>query len=129
MAMALVSEDMPREDADETLPADAHREAAAAFVDRARARHGDEIVGLYVFGSTVRGEATGRSSDVDILVVVPDDESDAVTDSLRDIAYDVMLDVGPLVELHILDESTFERYRREGHPFVRNVLDEGRSYA
>lgn len=121
---------MNSEAADETLPAGAHRDAAAAFVDRARSRHGDELAELYVFGSTVRGEASGRSSDVDVLVVLSDDaDSDAVADSLRDIAYDAMLEHGPLVELHILDEATFERHRREGNPFVRNVLDEGRSFA
>jgi len=121
---------MSNETADETLPAGAHRDAAAAFVERVRSQHGEGLVALYVFGSTVRGEATGRSSDVDVLVVLPDNpDYDMLADSLRDIAYDVMLEQGPLVELHILNESTFERHRQEGNPFVRNVLDEGRSYA
>lgn len=121
---------MSDETAHESLPEDAHADAAAAFVDRTRSRHGDEIAELYVFGSTVRGEASGRSSDVDVLVVL-DDETDrvATSDSLRDIAYDVMLEYGPVVELHILDESTFEGHQEEGNPFVRNVLREGRSYA
>lgn len=125
-----VSPHMSDETAPEPFSADAHSDAAEAFVDRARSRHGDEIVELYVFGSTVRGEASGRSSDVDVLIVVPDSpDRDALADSLRDIAYDVMLNYGPLVELHMLDESTFERYQQEGNPFVRNVLREGRSYA
>lgn len=50
-----------------SLPAGAHSDAAAAFVDRVRARHGEDLVELYVLGSTVRGEASGRSSDVDAL--------------------------------------------------------------
>lgn len=45
-------------------PEDAHADAAAALVDRARYRHGDEIAELCVFGSTVRGDARGRASDV-----------------------------------------------------------------
>jgi predicted nucleotidyltransferase len=125
-----VSKNMSNETAHESLPADAHANAATAFVDRARSQHGDEIVELYVFGSTVRGEAHGRASDVDVLIVLPDGpDRDAIADSLRDIAYDVMLEYGPLVELHILDEPTFERHRQEGNRFVRNVLSEGRSYA
>jgi hypothetical protein len=40
-----------------------------------------------------------------------------------------MLEYGPVVEPHILDESTFDAYRREGHPFVRRVLAEGQSSA
>ena len=121
---------MSNETAHESLPEDAHADAAAAFVDRARSRHGDEIVELYVFGSTVRGEAAGRSSDVDVLVVLDDEDDRAATaDSLRDIALDAMIEYGPVVELHVLSESTFERHRREGNPFIRNVVTEGQSYA
>lgn len=116
--------------AHESLPEDAHINAAKAFVDRARSRHSDEIAKLFVFGSTVRGEAHGRESDVDVLVVLADDaDREATADSLRDIALDVIIEYGPAVELHILSESTFERYRREGNPFVSNVVTEGRSYA
>lgn len=130
MTLKHVPPHMSDETAPEPLSAEAHSDAAEAFVDRARSQHGDEIVELYVFGSTVRGEANGRSSDVDILIVLPDSpDRDALADSLRDIAYDVMLEYGPLVELHMLDEPTFKRYQREGNPFVRNVLREGRSYA
>jgi len=120
---------MKQETANGSLPENAHADAAAAFVDRARSQYGDRITDLYVFGSTVRGEATGRSSDVDVLVVLSDrPERAATADSLRDIAYDVMLEYGPLVELHILDEHTFERQQQEGNPFVQNVLKEGRAY-
>jgi predicted nucleotidyltransferase len=121
---------MTNETATESTSADAHTAAAEAFVERARSQHSDKIAELYVFGSTVRGEASGRSSDVDILIVLPDNpDRDAIADSLRDIAYDVMLEYGPLVELHILDGPTFERHQQEGNPFVRNVLREGHSYA
>lgn len=106
-----------------------HRAAAEAFVSRARNRVGDAIVNLYVFGSTARDEARGLSSDVDVLVVLSDGaDRDVVDDSLHDIAYDVMLEHGPVVELHILSEREFERDRR-GNPFLRRVVSEGRSYA
>jgi hypothetical protein len=39
--------------ADESLPPDAHCEAAKEFVERARSTHGEKIVELYVFGSTI----------------------------------------------------------------------------
>ncbi|WP_101296028.1 nucleotidyltransferase domain-containing protein [Halegenticoccus soli] len=121
---------MDDETAHETLPADAHTDAAAAFVNRARSQHGDEIAELYLFGSTIRGEAHGLSSDVDVLIVLDDDiDQNTTADSLRDLAYDVMLEYSPVVELHILSESTFTRHQREGNPFIRNVVTEGRSYA
>lgn len=121
---------MSEETAHDPLPADAHTDAAEAFADRARSRHGHEIVELYVFGSTIRGEAHGRASDVDVLIVLNDDTDRVATaDSLRDIALDVMIEYGPAVELHILSETTFERHQREQNPFIRTVVTEGRSYA
>lgn len=121
---------MNDETAPEPLPADAHSNAAEAFVDRARSQHGDEIAELYVFGSTVRGDAHGRASDVDVLIVLTDDvDRDATADALRNIALDMMIEYGPVVELHILSESKFTQYQREGNPFIRNVVTEGRSYA
>jgi hypothetical protein len=39
-----------------------------------------------------------------------------------------MLEFGPVVEVHVLSNSQFERYRDADHPFVRSVLREGRSY-
>lgn len=120
----MVDETVPEE-----LPPDAHADAAAAFVDRARSRYADEIVELYVFGSTVSGDTRGRASDVDVLVVLDEEtDRDVTADSLRDIALDVTIEYGPAVELHILSEPTFERYRREGNPFIRTVVTEGRSH-
>lgn len=120
---------MRDEAASEALPADAHTDAAA-FVERSRSRHPDEIVELYVFGSTARGDTHGRSSDVDVLVVLDDEcDRDATADSLRDIALDATIEFGPAVELHIFSEHAFDRYRREGNRFIRNVIAEGRSYA
>lgn len=121
---------MSNETADECTSANAHAIAAKAFVDHARSQHGDDIAKLYVFGSTVRGETRGLASDVDVLVVLDKaSKQDAVTESLRDLAYDVMLDYGPVVELHILSETAFLRHQQEGNPFIRNVVSTGRSYA
>jgi predicted nucleotidyltransferase len=84
---------------------------------------------LYLFGSTARGEANALDSDVDFLAVASDDaDKSAVEDQLRDIAYDVMLEHGPVVEVHVISESTFQSRRTDGHPFITQVLAEGRSY-
>lgn len=121
---------MSEETASDSLPADAHIDAAEAFVHCARSQHGTEIVELYVFGSTVRGDAHGRASDVDLFIVLSDETDRVATaDSLRDIALDVMIEYGPAVELHILSETTFERHKQENNPFIRTVVTEGRSYA
>ncbi len=56
-----------------------------------------------------------------------DADHGAVDDALHDLAYDVMLAYGPVVELHVLTESAFEAVRNE-NPFVRRAVSEGRSY-
>ena len=120
---------MSDQTARESLPADAHAEAAAAFAERARSQYDADIAELYVFGSTIRGDNHGRASDVDVLIVLEDDANrDHIADSLRDIALDATIEYGPAVELHIFSETTFERYKREGHPFIYNAITEGRSY-
>lgn len=101
----------------------AHERAASAFADRATDAFGDEIRELVVFGSTARGETRGRDSDVDVLVVIDDAEHE---DELRDIAYDVSLEHGVSVSLFVESIDAFRQ--RQDHPFIRNVLREGRSY-
>lgn len=119
-----------REAASDSVRSDAHASAASAFVSRATARFDAEITELFVFGSTVRGEAEGLASDVDVLVVLDDAaDSETITDELREIAYDVMLEFGPVVELHALSRGAFERSQQRGNPFVRNVIREGVSHA
>jgi predicted nucleotidyltransferase len=111
------------------LDSNSHRRAAEEFVRRVQGKDIDSIQELFLFGSTARGDASELDSDVDFLAVIAEDaDRRTVADELRDIAYDVMLEFGPVVELHVLSEVTFERRRKQGNPFVRNVLREGRSY-
>ena len=119
-----------RVDTTDDPDADSHRRAAAKFARRVRECGVDDIEELLLFGSTARGDASGLESDVDFLAVVSDtaDES-AVAEELRTVAYDVMLDVGPVVEIHVLSRSDFETRREQGNPFVWSVIREGRSYA
>lgn len=114
-----------RDAENESVSPDAHDRTAEAFVDRALSRFGDGISELYVFGSTARGEATGLASDVDVLVVLDGPDHEATAERLRDIAYDVMLEHGPVVELHVLSRHEFEQSRTQANPFIRNVVNEG----
>lgn len=106
-----------------------HLAAAEAFVERAKSQYEAGITELSVFGSTVRGETRGLASDVDVLVVLSSDaDTDAVDDGLHRIAYDVMLEYGPVVELHVMESERFERHRSENDPFLRQAVEEGTSY-
>lgn len=104
--------------------ATAHDAAARAFVERVRERDIDGLDTLLQFGSTVRGDAKGLGSDVDFLAIVDDDVDRAAIETvLSDIAYDVMLDCGPVVEVHVRSRSTVERQR--DHPFFSRAFQEG----
>jgi predicted nucleotidyltransferase len=46
--------------------ADPKQEAIEVFVSRLKATIGDKLLGIYLFGSTAKGEATPQS-DIDIL--------------------------------------------------------------
>jgi len=105
-----------------------HEAAATAFVDRVRDRSITDIEAIYVFGSTARGEAAGLSSDVDVLVVFTTDIDPAVEDEIRDLAYDIMLEYGPVVEVHTLSAPSFEAQLEAGHPFIHGVVSDGDRY-
>lgn len=104
-------------------PPSAHEEAANTFAQHARDAIGEAIHELILFGSTVRGETRGIDSDVDVFVVLEDATHE---EELREIAYDISLEHGIVISLHT---QTVDRFaERKDHPFVKNVLSEGRSY-
>lgn len=120
---------MVEPDRSEDGPIDAHQEAARAFIRTVSERSLPGLEELYLFGSTARGEATGLDSDVDFLAIVSESaDTSAVENELRDVAYDVMLDYGPVVEVHVIDRSRFDTAREREDPFVRQIVREGRSY-
>jgi predicted nucleotidyltransferase len=100
-----------------------HERAFAAFAERARDALGESIHELLLFGSAARGEARGIDSDADVFVVLDSTDDE---DELRDIAYEVQLEYGIVVSLHVKSKGRFEE--RKDHPFVKNVLRDGRSY-
>jgi predicted nucleotidyltransferase len=112
----------------EELDSDAHQEAADAFADAAMNACGAVIDRLLLFGSVAREEARGIDSDVDVYVVL-DTEQDAKRDyaaQLRNLAYDITLEHGVVISLHVQITDEFEA--RKDHPFIKAVLDERRAY-
>jgi predicted nucleotidyltransferase len=105
---------------------EAHEQAFRAFAQRAENSLSERIHELILFGSAARGEARGIDSDVDVFVVLNSEEHREYEDELREIAYDIQLEYGVVLSLHTKTKERFEG--RKDHPFVRNVLAEGRSY-
>jgi len=103
-----------------------HEAAAAAFIDRVREHTIEGLDRVYLFGSTPRGEASGLDSDIDALAVVAEDgDAGTVRDTLGEIAYDVMLAYGPVVEIHVVPADRFDRRVDSGFPFECRVATEG----
>lgn len=96
-----------------------------AFEEFARAvedTFADQLHELILYGSTARGEATERS-DVDVLVVL---DEETRTEELFQLAFDIGVEHGVAIVPHIQTREHFES--RRDHPFLKNVLDEGRSH-
>lgn len=82
----------------------------------------DDFRGLILYGSHARGDAD-QGSDVDVLVLFADAEaSKAAGDTVREVAYDLLMAHGELVSATPMAEMD---YRRGRSPFFLNVKREG----
>lgn len=113
---------IPDSDLDSDLP---HQDAVDDFVERVRDGDLDGLQRLVLFGSVARATHTSES-DVDVLAVVDTDaDKHVVEETLRDLAYDTMLQYGTVFSIHAVSESTLDQ--RADHPFFQHVLDEGQA--
>lgn len=104
-----------------------HEAAVKDFVGRVEEQGTKGVESIYLFGSVARGEARGRDSDADLFVVLSDDVDRTTTQrTLRDIAYEVLLDRDIVVSVRTQSRSRFEA--RRDHPFNETVLSEGIAY-
>ncbi len=93
----------------------------AEIVDRLVAAYHPER--LYLFGSQARGDA-GPDSDYDLLMVVPDDASEARRRS--GLAYDVLWGTGTATDVIIWEKSRFDRRAQVVCSLPATVLREGK---
>ena len=84
--------------------------------------YGENIKKVILYGSYVRGEATG-DSDIDILVLVDQSLNPfEVRESLSDLLFDILLEEGELISVIAVPEQFFENYNS---PFMLSVKKEG----
>jgi uncharacterized protein len=74
----------------------------------------------WVFGSYARGDAD-RYSDLDLLLV---QSSDAPFVE-RGLAHAPLFELGVAIDLLVYTPEEFERMRREGAPFLTDILEHG----
>jgi len=80
--------------------------ALEEYTQTLRARHGQHIEKVVLFGSQARGDARA-GSDVDILVVV-DHGGRGLKDEISDLAFDMMLKHGVDIEPAIFSRQEWE---------------------
>jgi len=98
-------------------------EAIGEFVDRLKDSIPGRMVNVYLFGSVTKGTAKPES-DVDILVVYRDASSDLVLDVVCEIAFDIALERGILIQPVLMTADEFDQQVGRS-PFLWEVLTAG----
>lgn len=95
----------------------------ARYASELRARWGEAVFAVRLFGSFARGEAN-EESDVDVAVVL-----ETVDWKTRCAVIDLATDIGLPVDLRIspaiFDRETYERWRRQERALVVDIEREG----
>ncbi len=99
------------------------KKAVLAFARRIRAALGDELVGVTLFGSKVRGDF-GPESDIDLLVLLRVKDYKA-QDKVFSILVDVELATDTALSPVVYFRRRYERSKRLGSPFIKTVEKEG----
>jgi predicted nucleotidyltransferase len=104
---------------------DTERAALFCFAERIRARFGDRLRELAVFGSRARGDAT-ETSDIDVLVVI-EGADDADREAISDEATELKRSSGEYVPLAplVLSARAREQLAAGGRRLARDVEREG----
>jgi predicted nucleotidyltransferase len=108
---------------DKTYLTPAEKKAVATFVRGIRKALGDDLVGVTLFGSKVRGDY-GPESDVDLLILLRVKNYKA-EDEIFSILVDVELATDTVLSPIVYFRRRYERSKRLGSPFIKTVEAEG----
>ncbi|MCH8064190.1 MAG: nucleotidyltransferase domain-containing protein [Chloroflexi bacterium] len=101
-----------------------YQKAAQEFADRAVSALGDDIDSIVLYGSVARSEAR-EESDIDILVVSPDEHS--VRERLSRIRNDMDFESNYefLISLVIFSRDHYIWLRNNGSPYISDIIRDG----
>lgn len=97
--------------------------ALARFASIVRERFGESVVDIRLFGSHPRANAH-EDSDVDVAVVLEAVGWDERRDII-DLAADIGLEHDLMLSPTVFDRKTYERWRAQDRPLVRDIETEG----
>jgi len=101
----------------------AERAALSDYLARLRARFGERVLGVVLFGSRARGEGDAES-DLDVLIVV-DDGDWRFHDEIVDESVEPWLTHGALISPVTMDRKEYEQLREWRTLFYRNLERDG----
>jgi predicted nucleotidyltransferase len=93
------------------------------FASRLRARYGDAVVDVRLFGSVARGESH-EASDVDVAVVLSHLDWETRR-AVIDLATDIGLSCGLSISPTVFARQTWDRFRDEERPLVMDIVRDG----
>ena len=97
--------------------------ALARFARAVRERFGDSVADIRLFGSHARSTAH-EGSDVDVAVVL-NEAGWEIRRDIMDLATDIGLEHGLTLSPTVFDRATYERWRVQDRPLVRDIEHEG----
>ena len=108
----------------EKLAPDQHvARVLARFANVVRSRFGESVIDIRLFGSHARANAH-EESDVDIAVVLEAAGWEERRDII-DLAADIGLEHELILSPTVFDRKTYERWRAQDRPLVRDIETEG----
>lgn len=94
------------------------------FTSELKARLGEKILGIYLFGSVAKGTAT-EESDIDMLVVYIDIDERSILEIASEISFKFACEYGRSIETIPMSKQEFEQSLGRS-PFLWEVLKFGR---
>jgi predicted nucleotidyltransferase len=98
------------------------RQALTDFIARLKAVYVDQVRDVRLFGSKARGDF-GAESDLDILIVVADDESQ-FRRAISRLGSEIDLEYGIVLSELTMSQARFDWHRRHRAPLYRNLVQE-----
>jgi predicted nucleotidyltransferase len=101
------------------------QEAAAlsAFAEALRARFGDQLMDVLLFGSRARGDAK-PDSDIDVLVILVTPAPNAFSDA-RGLGFDILLTYGVFLSIRVMSKQQWQELADMDSLFYRNLRRDG----
>lgn len=103
--------------------AEKEEKAIRTFITRLKSMYAGEVLGVVLYGSKARGEATA-DSDIDLLLIMQSDNW-STRDTVTRIASQVSLDYDLLLSTHVVSLVRWQMMVNTPFTFYQNLFAEG----